>query len=167
MLGATLRERAQRGDPRGRPVPRLFGPAPPGPRARGAGVATRPDRRASRGPGVSLVLGRLTARPLPQDLRGLRPYVRFLRDPADARETPLGAAGALGARSAAARGPGSEGDQPRGAGPGPLRARPASAGSQATGPVRGAARRHARAPEPPGVRLLGRARPAAELPKRA
>src|SRR3989449_1771682 len=124
MLGATLREGARARDPGGGPVPRLFGAAPAGARARAAGAGTRPDRTASRGPGVSFVLGRRPARTLPQDLRGLRPHVRFLRDPADARETPLGAAGAFGARSAAARGPGSEGDQPRGAGPRSLRARP-------------------------------------------
>src|SRR3989441_7759550 len=167
MLGATLRERAQRGDPRGRPVPGLFGPAPPGARARAAGVDPGPDRRASRGPAVAFVLGRRPARTLPQDLRGLRPHLRLLRDPADAREAPLGAARAPGARSAAARGPGSEGDQPRGAGPRPLRARPGSRWAQAAGPARGAARRDVRALVPPAVRLLGRAQPAARRPDRA
>src|SRR5437879_13380273 len=94
MLGATLRERAQRGDPRGRPVPGLFGPAPPGARARPAGVDPRPDRRASRGPAVAFVLGRRPARTLPQDLRRLRPHLRLTRHPPAASETPPGAAGA-------------------------------------------------------------------------
>src|SRR3989441_13071978 len=167
MLGATLRERTQRRDPRGGPVPGLFGPAPPGARARAARVDPRPDRRASWGPAVSFLLGRRPARTLPQDLRGLRPHLRLLRDPADARETPLGAAGAPGARSAAARGRGSEGDQPRGAGPRPLRARSARRWAQAAGPARGAARGDVRALVPPAVRLLGRTQPAARGPDRA